>query len=181
MANRKKTKISLIVGGVILILLAIQIYRVDIYRESWSGPVAIPSTYAALDENGKVLTYSFLDGNKVLITMGYGDDECVLLGKYNGTFGNQFFDFLWKTDVEDWYWAQKFTFVEKGYKPVALTLDVDKGLGDQCLGMPRPGKTYYKYMETDEKHMKIEDKIFIRFSDPTVSGMDIENLLTLLE
>jgi len=173
-------KIILAVVALVILILGIQIYRIDIYRKAWNGPASTPVMYTALDENGKVLTYTFLENQQLLFTRASEAAECVQLMSYEGVFGNQFFDFLWKTPVPDWHWAQKFTMVEKGFQPIAFTFKVLKSAGEMCLGVPREGKTVYKYSEINTRYMKLDEKVFIRFNDPAVSGMDIEKTLELL-
>lgn len=171
-------KILLIILGLFGLGLALQIYRVDIRKTVWPGPDHVPSVYAVLDYQGRILTYTFLEDQTVIAT---AEGRCLRLGEYNAVAGNKFFGRLWKTKVPGWHWARKFTIVEPGLTPVALTISFKKGAGEICGGFPRPGRTVSKYAEINDFEMRLDGKHFIRLKDETISAMHLDETLSYLE
>ena len=172
---KRKIKWGAVVLGVLVTLLLVQIYRVDIRKEPWNGPSKGVSVYASLDENGTLFSYTFLPENRLVIS---AEGHCVQLAEYQGRYGNQFFDILWKTNMPNRHWAQDFDYVEKGFRPVYLKINTLENHGQNCQGFAKPGKLVHQYTEFSHKNLKVDDKVFVRIKSENFGNLNLEEVLS---
>ncbi len=173
-------KKKLIIGfiSVFIALLAFQIYRVDLRKTSWEGPTQDTLVYVSIDQFGSINTYTFMPGKKLILSR---EGQCVEVATFETVLGNQFFDFLWKTPLPDRHWAKDFSYVQRGMKPMRITITPISQEGDNCLGLPRIGKIYDKYMEINGKKMNIEGNTYTKLKNNVVDKLNLQDAASLLE
>jgi len=174
----KKQTIIIAVGFVLLSgMLAFGFLRINTTQKIWNGSSGHTSVYATLNSQGRVLTYTFMSNNQMIISV---EGQCLCLAQFEGRIGTQYFDHLWKTTFPHQNWVQDFNYVEKGFIPVALKIKAVNRTGINCIGFPPVGKNVFKFIEFSKNQMKLDGQTYVRFDEENLKEMQVGEAFAFL-